>query len=48
MNVVLFGAMTAVLGMDDIDWESVIRETVPAKSVELNLRAYRAGRDAVS
>ena len=48
MNVVLFGAMTAVLGMDDIDWESVIRETVPAKSVELNLRAYRAGRDAVN
>lgn len=47
MNVVLFGAMTAVLGMDDIDWETVIRETVPAKSVELNLRAYRAGRDAV-
>lgn len=47
MNVVLFGAMTAVLGMDDIDWETVIRETVPAKSVELNLRAYRAGRDAI-
>lgn len=47
MNVVLFGAMTAVLGMDDIDWETVIRETVPAKSVELNLRAFRAGRDAI-
>ncbi len=47
MNVVLFGAMTAVLGMDDIDWETVIRETVPAKSVDLNLRAYRAGRDAI-
>ena len=48
MNVVLFGAMTAVLGMDDIDWETVIRETVPAKSVDLNLRAYRAGREAIS
>ena len=47
MNVVLFGAMTAVLGMDDIDWETVIRETVPAKSVDLNLRAYRAGKDAI-
>lgn len=47
MNVVLFGAMTAVLGMDDIDWETVIRETVPAKSVDLNLRAYRAGREAI-
>ena len=47
MNVVLFGAMTRVLGMDEIDWEQAIRETVPEKSVELNLRAYRAGRKAV-
>jgi indolepyruvate ferredoxin oxidoreductase beta subunit len=47
MNVVLFGAMTKVLGMDDIDWEQIIRETVPPKFVDLNLRAYAAGRDAV-
>lgn len=47
MNVVLFGAMTRALGMDDIDWEAVIRRTVPAASQELNLRAYRAGREAV-
>ena len=46
MNVVLFGAMTRALGMDDIDWEAVIRRTVPAASLELNLRAYRAGREA--
>ena len=46
-NVVLFGAMTKALGLDDIDWERVIRETVPAKSLELNLAAYRAGRAAV-
>jgi len=46
MNVVLFGAMTKALNMDDIDWESVIRDTVPPKMLELNLAAYRAGRDA--
>lgn len=46
MNVVLFGAMTKALELDGIDWEDVIRRTVPAKTVELNLRAYRAGRDA--
>ena len=48
MNVVLFGAMTKVLGMEDVDWEEIIRETVPPKTVELNLRAYAAGREAVS
>ena len=47
MNIVLFGAMTHPLGLDDIDWEQIIRETVPAKFLELNLAAYRAGRAAV-
>lgn len=48
MNIVLFGSMVKALHMDDIDWETVIAETVPEKFRELNLRAYRAGRDAVS
>ena len=39
--------MTHALGMDEIDWESVIRETVPPKFLELNLKAYRAGREAI-
>ncbi len=47
-NIVLFGAMTEALGaeLDGIDWEGIIRETVPEKYVELNLKAYRAGREA--
>lgn len=44
MNIVLFGAMTRALNMDDIDWESVIRDTVPAKLLDLDLAAYQAGR----
>lgn len=47
MNIVLFGSMVKALHMDDIDWETVIRETVPAKFTELNLKAYRAGYEAV-
>lgn len=46
MNIVLFGAMTKALGMDDIDWEDILRKTVPTKFLELNLNAYEAGRDA--
>lgn len=48
MNIVLFGAMTKALHFGSIDWEDVIRETVPAKFLELNLAAFRAGRDAVT
>ena len=47
MNGVLFGAMTKVLGLEGIDWEAVIRRTVPEKFVELNLAAYHAGREAI-
>ena len=47
MNVVLFGGMVKALGMDDIDWEKVVAETVPPKFRELNLKAYRAGYAAV-
>ena len=47
MNIVLFGALTHVLNLGDIDWEAVITDTVPPKFLDLNLRAYRAGLDAV-
>ena len=48
MNIVLFGSMVKALGMDKVvDWEDVIARTVPAKFKELNLKAYRAGYDAV-
>lgn len=46
MNIVLFGALTHVLGLREIDWEAVIADTVPAKFLDLNLRAYRAGLEA--
>ena len=46
MNVVLFGAMCDSLGCPDIDWEQIVAETVPAKVKELNLKAFRAGREA--
>ena len=46
MNVVLFGAVCDVLGVPEVDWESVVAETVPEKVRELNIRAFRAGRAA--
>lgn len=48
MNIVLFGAMTYALKMNDIDWEKVIADTVPPKFLELNLKAYRAGHKAAA
>ena len=47
MNVVLFGAMCDMLGVPEVDWESIVAETVPQKVRALNLEAFRAGREAV-
>ena len=46
MNVVLFGAMCDSLGVDGIDWEEVVAATVPQKAVDINIKAFRAGREA--
>lgn len=43
MNVVLMGALVRYMGLTDIDWESVIRDNVPAKFIDLNIAAFRAG-----
>ncbi|MBU5428118.1 indolepyruvate oxidoreductase subunit beta [Tissierella pigra] len=45
MNIVLFGALSKVLELDNIDWEDVIRNTVKEKFIDLNINAYRAGRN---
>ncbi len=45
-NIVLFGAMTEALDLGDIDWEEVIKETVPPKFADLNIQAYRRGKEA--
>ncbi len=46
MNVVLFGAMCDALGQDGLDWEAVVAATVPQKAVDINIKAFRAGREA--
>lgn len=46
MNVVLMGAMVKAFGMTDIPWADVLRENLPSKVLELNLRAFAAGMKA--
>lgn len=46
-NVILLGALVKLMGLDDINWEDIIRKNVKEKFVELNLKAFQAGMDAV-
>jgi indolepyruvate ferredoxin oxidoreductase beta subunit len=43
MNIVLFGAMVKAFGMTDIDWEEALRDQLPEKLLEVNLKAFRTG-----
>ena len=42
-NVVLLGALVKALGLENLDWKSVLTELVPPKLLDLNLKAFEAG-----
>lgn len=42
-NIVLLGALIKALGLEDLDWNQVIRENLPEKMHELNIAAIKAG-----
>jgi len=44
LNVVLLGALSALLWVEAEVWEEVLRERVPARFTELNLEAFERGR----
>lgn len=46
-NVVLLGALSKILETDAEPWLKVIETRVPLKFLELNHKAFQAGRDAV-
>lgn len=45
MNVVLLGALVEVLNLTDIDWEKSIRDLVPKRFIDINLKAFEAGKN---
>ena len=46
-NIVLLGALSAFVPFDEEHWQSALRERIPAKLLDVNLRAFAAGRAAV-
>ena len=44
-NICLLGALIKKLGLDEggVDWKAIIKDTVPAKVVDVNLAAFDAG-----
>ncbi len=45
-NVVMVGALSAFLPVDAANFEEIIRNRVPEKFIDVNLKAFAAGRNA--
>lgn len=45
VNIVLMGRLAKYLGISKEKWEKAIEETVPAKTKEMNLKAFNLGYD---
>lgn len=48
LNIVVMGALSALLEPPAGLWEEIIRKRVPPKLVDLNLEAFRKGRSLIS
>lgn len=46
-NVVLLGALSSLITIDPTDWATVIQARLSAKVIEINLKAFQTGRQAL-
>jgi len=46
-NVILLGSVIKLMGLAEIDWESIISKNVKPQFIDLNIKALKAGMDAV-
>lgn len=46
-NIIMLGALIKAMELDEIDWESVIREEVKEKFVDINIKAFNMGKELV-
>ena len=45
MNIILLGALVKSMNLEDIDWETIIKNNVKKQFVELNLKAFNRGKE---
>ena len=46
MNIVLLGALVKMFGLEEIEWNQLIRQEVPPQALELNLAAFQKGYES--
>ena len=43
MNIVLLGALVKMFKLDSIDWKQLIKDSVPEKAIDMNIKAFEKG-----
>ncbi|MTI68962.1 MAG: indolepyruvate oxidoreductase subunit beta [Firmicutes bacterium] len=46
-NIMMLGSLVKALGIDEVDWEDVIKELVKEKFVDINIKAFNKGKELV-
>lgn len=44
-NIVLLGALVKALELNENAWNDILRENLPAKMVDINIKAFKKGRE---
>lgn len=47
MNVILLGAIIKAMGLEEIDWEKILKENIKERLLDINLKALEAGKNLV-
>lgn len=45
MNIILLGSLVKMMNLEDIDWEKIIRENVKEKFIDINIKAFKLGKE---
>ncbi len=43
MNIVLLGALVKMFKLDNINWKQLIKDSVPEKAIDMNIKAFEKG-----
>ncbi len=47
MNIIMLGALSKVLNLDNLNWEKAIRESVKPQYIDINLKAFNIGQNQI-
>ncbi len=46
-NIILLGTIVKIMGLENIDWDSIIKDSVRPAFYEINVKALQTGMQAV-